>query len=202
MGRKQKKLWKHILLFPAICLIVLNVIIGCRQSVERPDLSVQQAQPDTLPKIPSGQEHATKLDRLEVQLLDQADASMKNGEVVHALQSVAESISCCEGHFSARAFGIIETALAQPDGNVDTSVNAVRCLRRMKDAVTKFGYGPETGCWVTALSEMLAIDAENQRLNDIIRSQDKEIRTLTKQMEQLKAVDLEGVQTESAIEVP
>lgn len=202
MGRKQKKLWKHILLFPATCLILLNAIIGCQQSVERTVLPVQQDQLPELSRKTSAIDTATKLEEMEAQLLDQADALIKNGEVINALQYVADSISCCEGHFSGRAFDILRTALAHPDLKPDNYTNAVRCLGQMEEGFPKFGYGLDTGCWVTALGEMLAMEINSQRLKDIIRSQDRRIKTLIKQIEQLKAVDLEPVQPESTVEVP
>ncbi len=204
MGRKQKKLWKHILLFPASCLILVNVITGCQQSIEHPDLSVRQGQSSELSGTLPAQDSTTELAKMEDQLLDQADALMKSGEISGALQAVAESMFCCEGRFSGRAIEIIKTALAHSDYKSASSANGIRCLRRMEEGVAKSGYGPgpDTGCWLTALGEVLAIENKNQRLKDIIRSQDQKIKTLIKQIAQLKAVDLEPVQPESAIEVP
>lgn len=202
MGRKQKRLWKYILLFPAACLILLHAITGCQLSVENPDLRPRQDQQGELSEISAGLDTTSELDQLETQLLDQADASMKDGEVVQALQSVADAISCCKGHSSDRALDIITIALAHPNYRRYNHDHSISCEERLDAAFSKLGYGPTTACWLAALSELLATETENQRLRFTIESQERKIQILRKQIAQLKAVDLEFVQPESAVEVP
>ncbi|MGB3211667.1 MAG: hypothetical protein WBB19_13270 [Desulforhopalus sp.] len=153
-------------------------------------------------EVPPGQGSSTVFDPLETELLDQADALIEKGAIIEALQFVAQAISCCEGHFSHRVFKSIETALAHPNYRMDSRGSAATCLIDLKAAFPKTGYGPVTGCWVAAVSEIMGKETEVQRLRDTIRSQERKIKTLEEQIAQLIAVDLEPVQSESAVEVP
>jgi hypothetical protein len=201
MGRKQKKLWQHILLFPASCLIILNVIIGCQVPVEPPGLPQQQIEAGKLPETRS-KDTATNLDRLEAQLLNQADESIKNGEIIEALQLVAQAISCCKGQLSGRTSNTIRIILAHPEYRLDNQDHALSCLRQLEAKFPKPGYDPTAGCWLTGLSEILTKETKIQKMKNTIRSQAETIQTLKKQTAQLKAVDLEPVQPETAVEVP
>ncbi|MCP4340472.1 MAG: hypothetical protein GY799_16680 [Desulfobulbaceae bacterium] len=202
MGRKQKRLWKYILLFPAACLILVNMIVGCQMSVEHPDLSGRQDPPGDLLGTTLAKDTAANLALLEALILDQADASLENGEIAEALEYVALAISCCNEQYSGRALEIVGMSLVHPNYRLDNYGHADNCLRRCEAATPSSGDGAITACWVTALSELLAKETENQTLRDTIGSQKRRIQTLKKQISQLKAVDLELVQPESAIEVP
>jgi hypothetical protein len=202
MGRKQKKFWQYILLFPASCLIVLIAITGCQVSVEHPGVS-QQHEPDQLPKTRSGRDIVTNPGTQEARLLDQADESIKNGEIVKALQSVSEAISCCsKGHISDRTLATLQNIQAHPDYKLRNHDHAVSCLRKLEATFPRYGYDPTTGCRQIGLSEMPTQETEIQNLKETTRSQEKIIRTLKKQLAQLKAVDLELVQPEPAVEAP
>jgi hypothetical protein len=194
MGRKQKKLWQHILLFPASCLIILNVIIGCQGLLERSGFPQRQNE--------AGKDTAINLDRLEAQLLNQADESIKNGEIIEALQLATQSISCCRGQLSDRTLNTVRTILAHPEYRLDNQDQALSCLRQLEATFPEPGNSQTTGCWLTGLSELLTKETKIKKMKNTIKSQAETIQTLEKQIEQLKAVDLEPVQPETAVKVP
>ena len=196
MGRKQKRSWQYILLFPAACIIILNVLGGCRPTIPSPELPPFQDQPDQFPETPSNQESAVSLKALENRFLDQAEASLKRGNASESLYFVAEAISCCNGEFSDRALTIIRAALAHPSLRLKNPVQATGCLQSLEAAVRGAGYGPVAGCWLATLSELSARDAEIKKQRITIRTQTDIIEALKKQIEKLKAVDLELVQPE------
>lgn len=117
MGRKHERLRQHILLFPAACLIVLNMISGCQLPAKGPEPSQQLDQSGNVSGTMSvqGQDSTATENQQQLagQLLDQADAFMKRGEVDQALQAVAEAISCCEGQYPGRAAEIIGAASSE-----------------------------------------------------------------------------------------
>jgi hypothetical protein len=202
MGRKQQKLWQYILLFPASCLTILIVITGCQVSVKHPGVS-QQYEPDQLPETRSDMDIVTNPGMLETRLLDQADESIKNGEIVKALQSVSEAISCCsQGYISNRTLVTLQNIQAHPDYRLGNHDHAVSCLRKLEATFPGYGYNPTTGCRQIGLSEMPDQETEIQKLKETIRSQEEIIQTLKKQLAELKAVDLELVQPEPAVEAP
>lgn len=202
MGRKRKRFWQHILFFSAACLIILHLITGCRPTVEQPDLQGEQggiAGPSDSIEVP---EMAAQLMQLEESLLDKAEVSLQKGDIPEALQSISEAISCCEGQYAARAFDLIEMALVHPDNKRVKLDNAQVCLQQAENQFTKSGYGINTSCWVIALSDMLAKADENRKLKNKVYSQKQEVKTLKKIIERLKAVDLEPMQEEIAVEEP
>jgi hypothetical protein len=107
MGRKHNRLRQYILLFPAACLIVLNMISGCQLPAKGPAPPQQLDQSGNVPGT------TENLKQLEGRLLDQADAFMKRGEVEQALQAVARAISCCEGQYPGRAADILGAASSE-----------------------------------------------------------------------------------------
>lgn len=117
MGRKHKRLWQHILLFPAACLIVLNMISGCQLPAKGPEPLQRLDQSGNVSETKPIQDQDTtataNLQQVEGRLLDQADAFMKRGEVDQALQVVAKAISCCEGQYPGRAADIIGAASSE-----------------------------------------------------------------------------------------
>lgn len=202
MGRKQKRLWKYILFFPAVCLIILNILTGCQLSVDNSDLLPQHDNQGDLSNISLVKDAPSKQDILENQLLDQAEASLKGGKLAPALRFVAQAISCCDGHSSDRALNIIERVLTHPENGCNDYNHCMDCLKQLEAAFPKSGYGSTTGCWLVALSEMLDTKNENRVLRNIVGKQKRKIQRLESQLSQLKAVDLELVQPESALEVP
>jgi hypothetical protein len=170
--------------------------------VEHPDLPQQQNEAGKLPESLPGKDPAANFNRLEAQLLNQADESIENGEIAEALQLVAQAISCCKGQLSGRALNTIRIILAHPQYRLAERDHAVSCLRQLEATLPKSGYSPAAGCWLTGLSGMLTKETKIQKLNNTIRSQAETIQTLKKQIAELKAVDLELVQPETAVEVP
>jgi hypothetical protein len=180
----------------------LIVITGCQVSVEHPGVS-QQHEPGKFPETRSGQDIITNLGTQEALLLGQADESIKSGEIVKALQFVSEAISCCsKGHIADRTMATLQNIQAHPDYRLGNHDHAVSCLRKLEATFPRYGYDPTTGCQQIGLSEMPTQETGIQKLKETIRSQEKIIRTLKKQLAQLKAVDLELVQPEPAVEAP
>ncbi len=142
------------------------------------------------------------LDRLEAKSLAQAEKSVKQGEISKALLSVAQAISLRQGQVSARALGIIRAILARPEYNLDNHDSAGNCLRQLESSFPHSKYDPTASCWLTGLSELTDKKAKIQELRNVLRSQNVTIQTLRRQIEQLKAVDLELVQPDTAVEVP
>jgi hypothetical protein len=178
------------------------VITGCQVSVKHPGVS-QQYEPDQLPETRSDMDIVTNPGMLETRLLDQADESIKNGEIVKALQSVSEAISCCsQGYISNRTLVTLQNIQAHPDYRLGNHDHAVSCLRKLEATFPGYGYNPTTGCRQIGLSEMPDQETEIQKLKETIRSQEEIIQTLKKQLAELKAVDLELVQPEPAVEAP
>ncbi len=162
----------------------------------RTALPQQQNEAGTVSATGSVPGLTTNLDRLEDQLLDQADKSVKNGEIADALSAVARAISLREGHISARALAIVRTIFAHSGYNLDNHDAAVDCLRHMEATFPQSQYDPTASCWLAGLSELTDKKAKIQELKNALRSQTATIQTLRKQIEQLKAVDLELVQPE------
>lgn len=129
MGRKHKRLWQYILLFPAACLIVLHMISGCQLTAKGPEPPQRLDQSGNVSVIRpvQGQDTSATENRqqLEGRLLDQADAFMKRGEVDQALQAVAEAISCCEGQYPGRTADIIGAASSEMSAR-ETEIQRLR----------------------------------------------------------------------------
>lgn len=115
MGRKHKRLWQYILLFPAACLIVLHMISGCQLPAKGPEPPPRLDQSGNVPgtRPVQSQDATEKLELPEGRLLDQAEAFMKRGEIVQALRAVAEAMSDCEGQYPGRAADIIGAASSE-----------------------------------------------------------------------------------------
>jgi len=170
--------------------------------VDNSDLSPQQDNQGDLSNISLVKDASSKQDTLENQLLDQAEASLKGGKLALALRFVAEAISCCDGHSSDRALNIIESVLTHPKNRSNDYNHCMDCLEQLEAAFPQSGYGSTTGCWLVALSEMLDTKSDNRALRNTVGKQKRKIQRLENQISQLKAVDLELVQPESALEVP
>jgi hypothetical protein len=202
MGRKQKRSWQYILLFPAVCLIVLNMISGCRPRINGQDLPSLPVHTAVADVAPPDQENTAILRKAEERLLDQADALLKSGKVGEALTSLAKAISCCTGHPSQRASDLIALALAHPRYRADIPDHMDGCLQPLLAALPMTDCGQTTGCLLAALNEMSAQEIEIEKLKKKIRSQVETITTLKEQITRMKAVDLEFVRPEPAAEVP
>jgi hypothetical protein len=129
MGRKHNWLRQYILLFPAACLIVLNMISGCQLPAKGPATPQQLDQsgnvPGTNPVQGLDSTATENLKQVEGRLLDQADAFMKRGEVEQALQTVARAISCCEGQYTGRAANILGAASSEMSAR-ETEIQRLR----------------------------------------------------------------------------
>jgi hypothetical protein len=167
MGSKQKRRGQHILLFPAACLISLILTTGCRTAVE-----------------PSKEGIDSRLDQQETLLLDRAESLLLQKNYAGAMDSVDQAIACCNGRSSERALRILETALTDAGNPMDADSPSIRCFKQLQGSLPDSVSGPAVRCWAITLNEVLADQAEIQKLKNTIRS-------LKKQIEQLKAVDLE-----------
>jgi hypothetical protein len=174
MGGKQGGPRQRILLFPAACLILLIGITGCRTVVE--------------PLEPGMDD---RLDRQEDQLLDLAESLLQKGDYAGAVDVVDQAISCCTGRFAERALHILGNALAAPDNPMGEHSPSIRCFKRLEISSSDSVPGPAARCWVAALNEVLANEAEIRKSKKTIQDQMRRIRELERQIEQLKAVDLE-----------
>ena len=201
MGRKQKRLWKYILFFPVACLTLLIIISGCQLSLENANFPPQEKHSGQS-KNSQGHYTVSKMDKLENQLLDQADASLKDGKLSLALQSVAKAVSCCNGHSSDRALNIIGRVLAHRNSRIKDKNYSMDCLKQLEAEFPETGDGATTVCWLRTLGELLDEKIKNQGLRRTVGSQKRKIKQLTEQIAQMKAVDLELVQPKAVVEVP
>jgi|GEM_PF-4254161 len=174
MGGKQKRHRQHVLLFFAACLIFPMMTIGCRTA------------PRPLVPGPYSPE-----DRQESQLLDIAELFLEKKDYSGAMNAVREAISCCSGRFSDRAAHLLVIMLSAPDNPMGIRNDVIRCVKTLEVSFPDAVYGPASRCWTAALNEFSARETEIRDLRKTIQSQRKEIRTLERQLEQLKAVDLE-----------
>jgi len=226
MGRKPKRKRQHILLFLAAGLILLMVVAGCRQTVERSGLPAKHAQPNA-PPAKTGEVHnaapqrsdlpdmaggapstspppggLSPLARTESQLLDRAQNLLQKGDSTAALETIDKAITCCNGHFADRALHILNDAMAQPDVAAGHRSRVIQCFDRLEAEHPETVYGPAARCWTIALNGLLRRDAEVQKLRKTIQQQRKQIQKLQKQIEQLKAVDLELETPKPDVNVP
>lgn len=196
MGRKQKRSGQYIFLFPAACVIIVMVLGGCRPAASPPELPPGREQAGRLSMTEVNPESAAGLKSLEDRLLNQADEKLGRGDASAALRFAAEAISCCNGEFAERALQIIRAALDHPSLRLENPAHAAGCLQRLQAAARGAGYAPVAGCWVASLPELSAREAEIRKLRNTIRARTDRIQSLNRQLEQLKAVDLELVQPE------
>jgi tetratricopeptide (TPR) repeat protein len=152
------------------------------------------------PASPSGE--LTPLARLESQLLDRAENLLQRGDPAAALESVDKAITCCNGRFADRALHILNDALAQPEIAAGHHVQSIQCFDRLEAEHPEAVYGPAARCWAIALNALLARDADVKKLRKTIRQQSRQIQILQKQIEQLKAVDLELETPKPNVNVP
>jgi len=221
MGGKRKRPRQYILLFPAACLMLLVTAVGCRMAIERPafpdhpgpgakapsektpsstpDEPGDLPQPSVQPLEPSPTTH---LARLETQFLDRAAILLQKGQTEEALASVGKALTCCEGRFSDRALQILADALARSNSAADRHGEAFACFPRLESAFPDAVYGPAAQCWAATLNALFVKDAQIQKLSHTIRIQKKRIEGLEKQIEQLKAVDLELESPKPSMGVP
>lgn len=168
MGGKQNRCRQHIFLFPAACLIYFILMTGCRTA-----------------SGPLAGGPSPRTDQLEAQLLDQAEACLKSKDYAGTLKRVDQAICCCSGRYSKRALHILEATLAAPNNPVDAHHRAIRCFKSLDSSSSDSMTGPAARCWAAALNEVIANEAEIQELKMTIQK-------LKRQIEQLKAVDLES----------
>jgi hypothetical protein len=172
------------------------VMGGCRPAIPPSGLPAHRHQAGQAAIAQANPETAASLKALEDGLLNQADASLASGDASKALQFVAKAVSCCNEASSDRALQIIRAALDHPSLRLENPAEAAGCLQRLTAAAKGAGYGPVAGCWVASLQELSARDAEIRKQRSTIRARTEMIETLNRQIEQLKAVDLELVQPE------
>jgi hypothetical protein len=167
MGAEQDRIRQRILLFLATGLISAIITTSCG-TVARP------------PK----DEHGAWQDQMESQLLDRAEDLLKNEEYSVAVNVIGRAASCCRGRYSQRTLRLLESALAAPDNPIGSHSLAISCLKGLKNSFS----GPVTQetarCRTAALNEIL------QNENKMLELKRK-VRRLERQIEQLKAVDLE-----------
>jgi hypothetical protein len=178
MGEKQYRRRQRVLLFPSACLIFCILMTGCRSAPP-----------------PLGEDLAAQADRQETQLLNRAEACLQKRDYAGALRYVDRAMSCCSGHFSHRTLRILQTVLAAPENSMGDQSRAIRCFKGLNASSPESVAGPASRCWVAALDELLADRAEIRKLK-------KNIQTLKKQIEELKAVDLETETSEPDGQIP
>lgn len=174
MGGKRKRRRQYVLLFAAVCLTFSLLMTGCRSALE--------------PVIP---DPYTPIDRQEARMLDQAASYLQQGNPDAAVQSVKKAIACCNGRFGDRALHLLVTAMTDPRHPTRGATHTIRCFQLMEAGYPGGLKGPAARCWAAALIEISDQQAEIQQLKMTIQLQKHKIQTLSKQIEQMKAVDLE-----------
>lgn len=132
-----------------------------------------------------------ELESLESQLLDQAEFFLQKKDYKSALNSLEKAITCCGGRFSDRTLHILAIVLAHHDNPMSDRNDSIRCFKWLEASFPDSVYGPASRCWVAVVNEFLVYETEIRKLRKTIQFQLKEIRSLERQIEQLKAVDLE-----------
>ncbi len=167
MGSEQDRIRQRVLFFLATGVISAIMITNCGTAAE-----------------PLKDENGTWQDQMESQLLDRAEALLKNEEYSAAVNVIGRAVSCCRSRYSQRTLQLLESALAAPDNPIGSHSLAISCLKRLEHPFS----GPVTKetaqCWTAALNEILANEHEVLELKRMVRK-------LERQIEQLKAVDLE-----------
>jgi hypothetical protein len=185
MGGKQPRPRQRILLFLAAGLMCSFAAAGCRAVVR-----------------PAGEGPGARLDRQETQFLDQAESRLQTGDDAGALDALHQAAACCTGRYSERTLHILARVLTAPGNAAGQGSRAIRCFRRLKDSDFAAIKGPAARCWATALDEVLTNQAEIQMLRGTLAARDQRIETLQKQIDQLKAVDLEPETTKPGGKTP
>jgi hypothetical protein len=128
---------------------------------------------------------------MESQLLDQAEFFLQKEDYKSALNSLEKAITCCGRRFPDRTLHILAIVLAHPDNPMSDDNYPIRCFKWLESSFPDSVYGPASRCWVAVVNEFLVYETEIRNLRISIQSHLKEIRSLKRQIEQLKAVDLE-----------
>jgi hypothetical protein len=226
MGGKPERQRQHILLFSAACLILLMMAGGCRSAGGEPlrfpekesrsaDTTAKTIEPENAlaqepdqswmsGRIapPTAQNAPTPLDRLESQWLDRAATAMQGGNSANALASIDKAVTCCNGRFADRAVRLLTGLLARPGVAANHRSQAIQCFLQLEANRPEAVYGAAARCWASALDEVLAREADIQKLRKTIQLQKRQIQILEKQIEQLKAVDLELETPQPNLNVP
>jgi hypothetical protein len=226
MGGKRERQRQQILLLFAACLILLVMTGGCRSAGGNPPSFPESGDrsggksttsgapeksfsPATEPSRTTGRippslapTALTPLEQVESQWLDRAAIYMKRGDTTNALASIDKAAACCNGRFADRTVRMLRDVLARPGVAAEHRSQAIQCFLRLEATRPDVVYGPAARCWTSALSEVLTRETDVRKLRKTIQLQKRKIQELEKQIEQLKAVDLELETPKPNLNVP
>lgn len=144
-------------------------------------------------------------ERVESIDLDQAEAALLTGDCASALAALDQALASDKNQgtgFSDRALHILVDVLKHPNGPGLKKTPDLTCFLILEKNSPDSVYGPASACWLAVLNTIMDQHRENRTLKKTIRSHYNKIQTLTLQIEQLKAVDLESVTPDTGDQIP
>ena len=194
MGEKRKRRGKYFLSLSALCMIFMVILAGCQVMFRRAAV-VSGGTAETGPLEENSAETKDRESEMQPEdcpLLDQAESHEAAGEYPLAMDAVARAVATCndgDERNANRALGIMIRSMAHIKSQKNDVHTIMGCF--VNPGLPLPDQGAAARCWISVLDELMALSAEVTALKSVTASQRNRIEALKRQIEQLKAVDLE-----------
>lgn len=170
-------------------------------AIEGQDKNVQadsreETAPEAEPLAPAltVEEPLTQTELAVIEHLDRGEEFMARGECKKAREEIFLVIphsGVCRPELSVRALKIFMEWYKTSKHTSKGDAGCAAYFNELEATCSDSMYGPAAPCWLQALYQIVEAQDDRKKLKTVIRAQREKIKTLEKQIEQLKAVDLE-----------